>query len=493
MKDNKRESWASRLGVIFAISGAAVGLGNLIRFPSLIAKSGSGGSFMIPYFVALLILGVPILWVEWTLGRMGGKYGQGTLPMIFNIVWKKTFAKYLGVFGLAAPLFIASYYTWVTSWGLAYSFFSLVDKFHEKDKTAFLQNFTSVNGGYFNYSMLFYIITLLLLYFILSKGIQQGIEKYLKILMPLLFIFGIFMTAKVLLLGKDIVQGLSYIWEPNFKELTNWSLWIMAAGQIFFTLSIGQEVSVYASYLKEDDDIALGPLTTASLNEFVEVIIGSTITIIPIFFYIGYLSSSDTEGYNLASTAMPLVIEKMLFGNIFGCAWFFLIFLAGFTTIIASCQIFISFLVDNFNIKTSIAAFFVLLTIFLISLPPILWYHKGVFDDVDFWMGSLFLVFSSFMEVFIFGWIIGINNGFEELKKGAKICVPSFFKYIIKYISPFLLIFILFAWLLTDGLQFIMNANKYIWIERGIMIFVVIVILLLIKFAAKNNIKNISI
>ena len=487
MKNIKREVWASRLGVIFAMSGAAVGIGNLIRFPSQIAKSGSGGSFMFPYFIALILLGIPILWVEWTLGRIGGRHGQGTLPMIFNITWKKPFAKYLGVFGLAAPLFIASYITWVTSWGLSYSLFSIFDILKGKDKSLFLLNFTDVSGTYFNYSMFFYIITFVMLYFILSKGIQKGIEKYVKILMPLLFFFGLIMLINVLLLGKDVINGLRYIWEPNFSELTNWSIWIMAAGQIFFTLSIGQEISVYASYLNENDDVALGPLTTSSINEFIEVVIGATITIVPMFFYVGYLSINDTEGFNLAFTAMPLVTEKMPFGQLFGFIWFFLIFLAGFTTILASCQIFISFLEDNFRLKPSVAAFFVLFIILLLSLPPILWYHKGVFDDVDFWMGSLFLVFTSFIEVFIFGWIIGIDRGFEELMKGAKIRVPLFFKFIIKYVSPVLLLFLLLAWLLTDGIQYIINANKYVWIERGIMASVVAVILILIRKATKKQ------
>jgi len=123
----------------------------------------------------------------------------------------------------------------------------------------------------------------------------------------------------------------------------------LAAGQIFFTLSIGQEISVYASYLREEDDIALGPLTQTSINEFAEVIIGGTIAIPVIFFFSGTIKPEMMEGYNIAFIAMPMVLEKMAFGSIFGALWFLLLFLAGITTILASCQSFITFLKDNFN------------------------------------------------------------------------------------------------------------------------------------------------
>jgi SNF family Na+-dependent transporter len=487
----KRDSWATRIGLIFAMSGAAIGLGNIVRFPTQIAKSGSGGGFMIPYFIALILLGIPLLWVEWTLGRYGGKYGHGTLPLIFSKISKSKTLIYLGIFGLATPLVIASYYTWVTSWGLSYSFFSLTGAYAGADKAEFLKSFTGGSTTYFSsivYSLIAYILVLIATYYIMSKEIRKGLERYVSIFMPFLFLFGIILSIKVLTLGKGITEGLAYIWNPDFSQLFNWHIWIMAAGQIFFTLSLGQgQMPVYASYLTEKDDIAVGPLSQASLNEFVEVIIGSSIAIPAIFFFMGSISNQDMQGFNLAFTAMPMVMEKMVFGKIFGAIWFLLIFLAGFTTVFALCQPAISFLQDNFKFSKKKAALTVIITVFILSIAPILWYHKGVFDDFDFWMGTLFLVVVSLVEVYVFSWVLGIDKGWEELNKGSKIKIHPVFRFVIKYVTPLFLLFLLVMWSLTDGINYIKNANFYVWIGRAIMLLFLVLLAFLTYFAHKNE------
>ncbi len=473
MKDYKREVWSTRVGVILAMSATSIGLGNFVRFPAQIAKSEIGGSFMIPYFISLLILGIPLLWVEWTIGRYGGKRGQGTHPFIFHKIWKNKYSKYLGVFGLSIPVLIASYYTYVVSWNLGYAFFSLIGSYVDKDKTLFLQNFIGTNNADLNisiFSLIPYLLTLFLLYIVLSKGIKGGIEKFNNFFMPLLFIIGIILTIRVVLLGPNIFKGLAYIWEPNYSHLLDWKIWIMAAGQIFFTLSIGQEISVYASYLREEDDIALGPLTQTSLNEFAEVIIGGTIAIPVIFYFMGSIQPEMMEGYNIAFIAMPMVLEKMAFGSVFGALWFLLLFLAGITTILASCQSFITFLKDNFNYTNKKSTILTLLIVFILSLPPILWYNKGVFDEVDFWVGALFLVIISLIEVIMFAWIMGIDKAWEELNKGAKMKIPNIFKYVVKYVTPLFLILMLVSWSISDAPYFIAKANIYIWIERILII-----------------------
>lgn len=473
MKDYKREVWSTRVGVILAMSATSIGLGNFVRFPAQIAKSEIGGSFMIPYFISLLILGIPLLWVEWTIGRYGGKRGQGTHPFIFHKIWKNKYSKYLGVFGLSIPILIASYYTYVVSWNLGYAFFTLIGSYIDKDKTLFLQNFIGTNNADLNISILSlipYILTFILLYIILSKGIKGGIEKFNNFFMPLLLIIGIILALRVISLGPDIFKGLAFIWEPNYRYLLDWKIWIMAAGQIFFTLSIGQEISVYASYLREEDDIALGPLTQTSINEFAEVIIGGTIAIPVILYFSGTIKPEMMEGYNIAFIAMPMVLEKMAFGSLFGSLWFLLLFLAGITTILASCQSFITFLKDNFNYTNKKSTILTLLIVFILSLPPILWYNKGVFDEVDFWVGALFLVIISLIEVIMFAWIMGIDKAWEELNKGAKMKIPNIFKYVVKYVTPLFLILMLVSWSITDAPHFIAKANIYIWIERILII-----------------------
>ena len=124
---DKREQWGTRVGMILAMAGNAVGLGNFLRFPVQAAQNG-GGAFMIPYFVAFILMAIPLMWVEWTIGRHGGKYKHGSLPGMFDVMWNHPIAKYLGVLGLFVASTIMIYYTYVESWSLGFSFFSLTEE-----------------------------------------------------------------------------------------------------------------------------------------------------------------------------------------------------------------------------------------------------------------------------------------------------------------------------------------------------------------------------
>src|SRR3990167_4646638 len=149
-----RQQWGSRLGIIMAVAGSAVGLGNFLRFPAKVAANG-GGAFLIPYFVALLLLGIPLMWIEWTLGRFGGGFGHGTAPGIFHSIKQKNkFFKYFGIVGIFGPLVIFIYYTYIESWSLGYSFFSLTGKNILPDQASmksFLSGYQGLeNNQYFN-------------------------------------------------------------------------------------------------------------------------------------------------------------------------------------------------------------------------------------------------------------------------------------------------------------------------------------------------------
>jgi len=143
MKKRVRDSWGSRLGIIMAVAGSAVGLGNFLRFPAKVASCG-GGAFMIPYLVSLFLLGIPLMWIEWTLGRYGGGFEHGTAPGIFHSLWQKNrFIKYFGVIGIFGPLVIFIYYTYIESWTLAYSFFALTGRYSQITDQALMQSFLS--------------------------------------------------------------------------------------------------------------------------------------------------------------------------------------------------------------------------------------------------------------------------------------------------------------------------------------------------------------
>jgi NSS family neurotransmitter:Na+ symporter len=200
VQNSNRESWATRIGLILAMAGNAIGLGNFLRFPVKAAQNG-GGAFMIPYFAALLLLGIPLMWVEWTIGRYGGQYVYGTTAGAFGVLTKSrrssVFVNFLGSIGIAVPLCFAIYYLYIESWTLAYSFFSVTGKYFGildfNNMANFLGSFQGkLNSEYFSgfaIALVFFFITLGLNIYVLSRGIASGVERLVKIALSMLFVF----------------------------------------------------------------------------------------------------------------------------------------------------------------------------------------------------------------------------------------------------------------------------------------------------------------
>ncbi|UCH12155.1 MAG: sodium:calcium symporter, partial [Candidatus Omnitrophota bacterium] len=299
-----RQRWGSKLGIILAVAGSAVGLGNFLRFPVQAAQNG-GGAFMIPYFISLLLLGIPLMWIEWAAGRYGGGFEHSTAPGIFHSIWEKNrFIKYFGVIGIFGPMVIFVYYTYIESWTLAYSVFSAIGKYStctgRASLVSFLQGFQGLEKNqYFNtigLAYIFFLVTFLLNIAVVYYGIKGGIERLCKIAMPALFIFASIIAVRVLTLPApnplkpswNSINGLGFLWNPDFAALKNAKVWLAAAGQIFFTLSVGIGVILtYASYLKEADDVTLSGLSAASTNELAEVVLGGSIIIPAAFAFFG--------------------------------------------------------------------------------------------------------------------------------------------------------------------------------------------------------------
>ncbi len=469
-----RERWASRTGIILAVAGSAVGLGNFLRFPVQAAQNG-GGAFMIPYIIALLLLGIPLCWVEWTMGRAAGGRGHGSGPGILNMFWDHKISRYMGALGIFIPFMIYIYYVYIESWCLAFAWFSLTGSLDESatagEAGAFLsayqglaenQWFTGLSVAY-----IFFLITFVVNFAVIYRGLSRGIEIISKIAMPILAILGVVIMVRVLTLGTpdpanpdwNINGGMGFMWNPDFSALTSAKVWLAAAGQIFFTTSVGLGLIItYSSYLKKDDDVALSGLTSVSINEFMEVIIGASIAIPAAFIFFGPVGITDIANggsFNLGFVTMPMVFNKMPLSQILAFMWFFLLFLAGVTSSISMLQPGIAFMEDElqYSRKKSVAILGGLT--FIGSQPAIFFIDKGVLDLMDFWAGTFAIVLFATCEVIIFAWVFGIEKGFTAMHEGADIRVPSFFKFIIKYVTPTYLITILLVWVWQDAANFI--------------------------------------
>ncbi len=472
----KRQRWGSKIGVILAVAGSAVGLGNFLRFPVQAAQNG-GGAFMIPYFISFLLLGIPLMWIEWTAGRFGGGFEHSTAPGIFHSMWKKNrFIKYFGVIGIFGPMIIFIYYTYIESWCLAYSVFSIIGKYKgvttQAGMTNFLQGFQGlIENQYFNgigVAYIFFLITFILNITVVYYGIKVGIERLCKIALPVLFIFAGVIMIRVLTLGApnasmpswNSLNGLGFLWNPDFAALKQAKVWLAAAGQMFFTLSVGIGVILtYASYLKKADDVALSGLSAASTNEFAEVILGGSIIIPAAFAFFGpqgVVEVSKQGAFNLSFVTMPVMLEHIPMSAVFGFLWFGMLFLAGVTSAISLAQPAIAFLEDEFNLMRKKATFIFGAITFLLCQPAIFLLGKGVVDELDFWGGTFCLVVFATVETILFAWVFGIDKAWDEMHHGSMMRIPRIYKFIIKYITPLFLLLILGFWLAQDGLPFIM-------------------------------------
>lgn len=525
-----REKWATRLGVILAVSGSAVGLGNFLRFPGQAAQNG-GGAFMIPYFIALLVLGIPICWIEWAMARRGGLAGYNSCPGVFSVIWRNRSSKYLGSLGLLIPMVIYMYYVYVESWclGYCYLYLTMPEGFAECGKDAalygnFFKEFVGQNQdglmmqGGLHTSVVFWLIVFTINFLLIYRGLSKGIESFCKYAMPAMSICAIVVLIRVLTLGtpdaakpdQNVVSGLGFMWEPDMAKLKDFNTWLAAAGQIFFSLSVGFGVIInYASYLSKKDDLVLSGLTASSTNEFFEVCLGGLITIPAAFVFLGAsgIAGSINSSFSLGFHTLPVVFDYMQFGRFFGFLWFFMLFLAAITSSLSMLQPVAAFLEEAFNIGRH-AAVVILGVITGAGGLFVIYFSKGLgaVDAIDFWVGTLGIFILAMIQVFMFIWSYGVEKGLKEAHEGAHIRIPRVFHFIIKYVTPTYLAVIFIGWCvqslpkrifgnmndltIPEKDRFSGLVNGGVELYSVIMIFVALAIILAMIFLAGKHWKR---
>lgn len=497
MANTQSSGWGSRVGLILAMAGNAVGLGNFLRFPAQAIENG-GGAFIIPYLVCFLLMGLPLLFVEWSMGRFGGKHGQHSTPFIFDAMGKAPYWKYFGVFGIFTNIAVAAFYCYLESWALSWAYYSVTGAFtgmSQEEVGAFFKNYIELGT---NHPVIFWIICLFLNTWILSRGLSGGVEKVAKIGMPLLLVFGAILAVTGITLQaepggavNDGIVGLNYLWTPDFDSIWSFKVWVAAAGQIFFTLSLGMgSIHCYASYLNSKEDIALNAMSAGWMNEFVEVVLGSAV-IIPIS--IGYLGIeavsemvSGGSGLGIGFAVLPKLFSDWgTFGIFAGVMWFGLLFFAGITSSLAMGTPVMGFLKDNFRVKESTGAWIFGAIILLLGIPCVL--SPDAFNEYDYWAGTIALVIFAMIEIVLFAWVFGMDKGWREINTGADIKVPSIFRFIIQYVSPLFLIVVFIG--AAPGIW--ENATKetsfYGWLARFLLIGLFIGVAAMVYIAKKRN------
>jgi len=504
----EKQQWGTRLGVILAVSGSAVGLGNFLRFPSQAAANG-GGAFMIPYLCALLFLGIPIGWAEWTMGRYGGRKGFHSAPSVLGVIGRGRIARYLGVIGVLIPLAVSFYYTYIESWCLGYCWqfvtggIGIDPGSSIPDQTAtasrFYDNFTGrehngvLAGGSYA-TMTFWMITFGVNILLVYRGISKGIEKFCSYAMPAMAVCAVIVLIRVLTLGtpdpskpdQNVINGLGYMWNPNLKALGNAETWLAAAGQIFFSLSVGFGVIInYASYMRKKDDVVLSGLTASATNELFEVGFGGLITLTAAFVFLGVsgtiAATSANIPFGLGFNTLPVVFAQMgSIGNIIGAIWFFMLFLAAITSSISMYQPSLAFFQEALG-WTRKQATTLMVSICVVGSFLVMYYSRGsiFWGAIDNWVGTFLIFVLAMVQIICFSWIFGIDRGWKEAHQGAHIRIPSFYKFVMKYVAPLYLLIVFVAFSIQNLPQWVQGVMDEP-LQQGALTLVLAVIGLLI-------------
>ncbi len=510
-----KEQWNSRLGVILAVAGSAVGLGNFLRFPGQAAQFG-GGAFMLAYFVSLLIIGLPICWAEWAMGRYGGERGFNSSPGVFHAMSRSRYGKYLGIIGVVIPVIIYMYYVVIEAWCLGYAvnFATGNVQFTETAQAgAFFDHFTGAAGdgaalGFSSVQVGLYLgIAFLLNFFLVYRGVSKGIELFCTYAMPALVLLAIITLIRVLTLGtpdaaepqRNVTNGLGFMWNPNkvvveqlidgkwqsqreiigpdqiaaarlefdgptndpdrqvrvvsiWEQLQKPGLWLAAAGQIFFSLSVGFGVIItYSSYLARKDDVVLSGLAATSANEFCEVGLGGLITLPAGVAFLGIAGVAGQGTFGLGFNVLPMVFSAMPAGGLFGTLFFFLLFLAAVTSSLSMLQPGIAFLEESLRIgRKQSVAFLGLIT--ALGSGFVVYFSKDTkaLDTLDFWVGTFLIFILATIQIIFFSWFFGVDRGLREAHRGSAIRIPGIFRPIMKFICPAFLLIIFTLWSLEN-------------------------------------------
>jgi len=482
---------------------------------------------MVPYFIALLLLGLPIAWAEWALGRYGGTRGYNSVPGIFRAVLRRPIAPYLGALGLLIPVVIYMYYAYIEAWCLAYSVKMATGQLalgaSQHNYVAYFAKFVGFenNGEAFDLSrgigdsaITYLAICFILNFVLIYRGLSRGIEWFCKWAMPALVLCALVVLIRVLTLGtpdphypeRSLLNGLGFMWNPGvagesfWHSLANAQMWLEAAGQIFFSLSVGFGIVLcYASYLREKDDIALSSLTAVAGNEFAEVALGGLISIPAAFVFLGAAGTTEAarSTFNLGFMTLPHVFSAMPFGQGVGALFFFLLFLAAVTSSLSMLQPAIALLEEGLGLGRR-ASVTLLGFVTAVGTGFVVYFSKDAkaLDTLDFWVGTFCIFLLATIQVILFGWVLGIERGYEELQRGAQLRVPRLFMYIIKYVSPAYLVAIFSAWVyqqVTAEKDNYLRAAVHDPVARlsvGLIVLVALLFVLLIAQSVRRWNKN---
>lgn len=444
-KNSQTQLFATKLGVIAATVGSAVGLGNIWRFPYEAGIHG-GGAFLIVYIAFIVILGIPVLTAEFALGRSTHRSVFGA----FDSLKPGSSWKWIGLIGVVAGTMILSFYSVVAGWTLEYFFQTSVGGILENETSMFHELFGSFTTGWrpILWTVLFLLINLI----VIVRGVQKGVEKASNYITPILFLLILIFCVNSLTLD-GATEGLSFLFNPDFSRITP-SVVIGAMGQAFFSLSLGLGCMLtYASYFKDKTPLIRSASITAGLDMLAAILAG--ILIFPAVFTYGY---SPEAGPTLVFEVLPSIFSQMPGGFILAPLFFFMLFLASLSSTISMSEITVAWLtrekgmtrskacVLTIGIALILGIFCAMSFSYMAGLELPLFGEFNLFNIFDYCSSNILLPFGGMLISIFVGWRMdkGLLRRTLTTPKSAMNVFAPYVAFILKYIAP-LFIFIIFV------------------------------------------------
>jgi len=443
--------WGSRIGFILAAAGSAVGLGNIWKFPYIAGQNG-GGAFVLVYLICIALVGLPILVAELMIGRHTRKDAIGAFIALEH---RKTWWRTPGWISVSAAFIISSYYSVVAGWTLDYIYRASMNRFSNVDAAAIEGMFSSLIADGARQSFWHLVFTLLCLGIVIA-GVQKGIERWNKILMPLLLglLTLLFINGMV---SSGAQQGLEFMFRPDFSKLTASSV-LEALGHSFFTLSLGMAAMItYGSYLKKEEDLFAAGLRIAGLDTLIAIMAG--LAIFPIVFSVGM---APAAGPGLIFKTIPVVFSQIPGGSILAILFFLLLSFAALTSNISLIEAQVAYLIDERGWPRKRATCTIASLAFLVGIPTALSYNvlagwtiigeRSFFDSADLIASNYLLPIAGLLISIYVGWFWSGSEEKEELLASGRSWVYPLWHWLIRYVAPVAVAIVLYYKMEEAGL-----------------------------------------
>jgi len=440
MRESK-EQWTSKIGFILATAGSAIGLGAIWKFPYMAGISG-GGAFFFIFIIFTIFIGMPILLAEFIIGRGSQKDAlRAYTTFAPHSKWH-----YIGILGMITCFILLSFYSVVGGWILIYLFQTITGHLSGLPGNEYGVLFDDLIANPY-ITVLAQFIFMAITIIVVAKGVQKGIERAGKIMMPALFIAFIILIINSLTLD-NISEGISFILYPDFSNLNSKTI-LFALGQSFFSISVGVSVMVtYSSYLSRQEDLPKSAFTIVSMNILVSILAG--LAIFPAVFSFGL---EPDEGPGLLFVVLPAVFNQMPLGEVFLFIFLLLFLFATFTSAFSMVEIIVAAVTNGKNKTRKKTTWIVGLLIFLAGIPSALSFgllsdftifDKTMFDLSDYLVSNILMPIGAFAIAIFTAFKIPRKLLVEEISKGSKLGKRIFALWfmIIKYVVPIAIIIV---------------------------------------------------